>query len=196
MSHFASQSRWSQPHHFHLRENDGKNDGRMGVKRVMIANIFLVLFLAGCATMNKGATNNVSQLQVKVAQLEQKMEQKDQEVADLRYQVDDLSSRLEKENSSQPVEEVSSVSQGAKKISSNSASASKDNAHYVRISASPEEVQQALKNAGYYTGNIDGKIGSSSQRAIMQFQADHSLKSDGIVGRQTWGELKGYLSQQ
>jgi len=55
------------------------------------------------------------------------------------------------------------------------------------------DIQQALKNAGYYQGSLDGKIGSGTQGAIKAFQRDQGLTVDGVVGRQTWGKLKVYL---
>ena len=55
-------------------------------------------------------------------------------------------------------------------------------------------IQQALKNAGYYTGNLDGKIGAATKDAVKAFQRDNGLRSDGVVGRQTWNKLKVYLS--
>ena len=57
-----------------------------------------------------------------------------------------------------------------------------------------KEIQQALKNAGLYEGEIDGKIGPKSKKAIEEFQAKNSLKVDGKVGANTWKRLKEYLS--
>ena len=54
-------------------------------------------------------------------------------------------------------------------------------------------IQKALANAGFYKGNIDGKIGPMSKQSIMDFQKANSLKVDGVVGPQTWGELEKYL---
>jgi len=54
-------------------------------------------------------------------------------------------------------------------------------------------VQSALKNAGYYNGSIDGKIGGKTKAAISEFQKDHDLTSDGIIGKKTWAELKYYI---
>ena len=58
---------------------------------------------------------------------------------------------------------------------------------------SKENTQKALKNAGYYHGAIDGKLGPVSRKAIREFQADHDLKVDGIAGTQTQKALKTYL---
>jgi peptidoglycan hydrolase-like protein with peptidoglycan-binding domain len=48
------------------------------------------------------------------------------------------------------------------------------------------EIQTALKNAGFYAGNIDGKIGPKSKKAIEDFQKANGLKVDGKVGSKTW----------
>ena len=57
-----------------------------------------------------------------------------------------------------------------------------------------EKVQAALKNAGYYTGAVDGKIGSKTREAIKAFQSASGLKADGVVGPGTWEKLKKFLS--
>lgn len=59
---------------------------------------------------------------------------------------------------------------------------------------SATEIQQALKNAGYYKGRIDGDIGPMSEQAIKDFQAANNLKADGVVGTITWSKLKDYLN--
>ncbi len=55
------------------------------------------------------------------------------------------------------------------------------------------DIQNALKNAGYYTGPVDGKIGPGSREAIRNFQRDNGMTADGVCGRQTWNKLKTYL---
>ncbi len=56
------------------------------------------------------------------------------------------------------------------------------------------EIQTALKNAGFYAGNIDGKIGPKSKKAIEDFQSANGLKVDGKVGAKTWEALGRYLN--
>jgi peptidoglycan hydrolase-like protein with peptidoglycan-binding domain len=56
-------------------------------------------------------------------------------------------------------------------------------------------IQKALKNAGFYQGEIDGKIGPRSQEAIKEFQRKNNLVDDGKVGAKTWSLLKVYLEQ-
>ena len=58
-----------------------------------------------------------------------------------------------------------------------------------------QEVQEALKNAGLYTGKIDGVAGSRTKKAIRDFQAQNNLNADGRVGPQTWAKLAPYLHQ-
>lgn len=58
-----------------------------------------------------------------------------------------------------------------------------------------EQIQTALKNAGYYTGSIDGKIGPKSKKAIEAFQNDNGLTVDGKVGRKTWEKLQVHLNK-
>jgi len=56
------------------------------------------------------------------------------------------------------------------------------------------DIQVALKNAGFYTGAIDGKIGPVSKKAIVEFQKSNSLVADGKVGPKTWVILSRYLN--
>lgn len=52
-----------------------------------------------------------------------------------------------------------------------------------------KQVQQKLKNLGYYTGAIDGIIGTKSKTAIKNFQRDYGLVVDGIIGPKTLAAL-------
>lgn len=58
-----------------------------------------------------------------------------------------------------------------------------------------KDIQRALKNANFYAGAIDGKIGPKTQKAIEEFQKAKGLKADGKVGPKTWAELEKYLMQ-
>ncbi len=54
------------------------------------------------------------------------------------------------------------------------------------------DVQQALKNAGFYQGAVDGKMGAITRNAIKEFQRVHGLNDDGVVGKLTWAKLRPY----
>jgi len=56
------------------------------------------------------------------------------------------------------------------------------------------EIQAALKNAGLYTGEIDGKKGPRTKKAIEDFQRNNGLNTDGKVGPKTWTLLSAYLN--
>lgn len=52
-----------------------------------------------------------------------------------------------------------------------------------------KDVQQKLKNWGYYKGAVDGVIGAKTYSAIINFQKKNGLKADGIVGQATYKAL-------
>jgi len=55
------------------------------------------------------------------------------------------------------------------------------------------DIQKALKNAGYYNGPVDGKVGAATRAALKQFQEDQGLSADGVCGRRTWSKLQPFL---
>lgn len=59
---------------------------------------------------------------------------------------------------------------------------------------SASQIQTALKNSGYYTGSIDGKMGPMTKKAIEEFQKANGLEADGKVGPKTWSVLSAYLN--
>jgi hypothetical protein len=61
---------------------------------------------------------------------------------------------------------------------------------------SVQDIQTALKNAGFYNGNVDGKLGPASKKAVAEFQKANNLTADGKVGPKTWAALSKYLTQQ
>ncbi|MGW2209330.1 peptidoglycan-binding domain-containing protein [Streptomyces sp. NPDC001781] len=68
------------------------------------------------------------------------------------------------------------------------------------VSSSGIEAQCLLKKAGFDPGTIDGVFGTKSKAAAREFQAHlndrvgyHVLDVDGIVGSETWPELRYYV---
>ena len=57
-----------------------------------------------------------------------------------------------------------------------------------------KDIQTALKNAGFYKGDVDGQIGSKTKQAIKKFQEANGLNPDGAVGSRTWEKLEKHLS--
>ena len=56
-----------------------------------------------------------------------------------------------------------------------------------------KQIQQALKNAGFYAGKVDGTIGPKTKKAVEAFQSRNGLKADGKVGAKTWKILSAHL---
>ena len=158
------------------------------VYRVLLGIIFLAT-LTGCATT--GAKNQQEQLQTRVTELEKKVEEKDSEIVDLQYQVKDITGKVSTKDSSDnsaaaPSEDSGSSSKGSSKVSMDD---------IIRVDASIKDIQTALKNAGVYTGKVDGKAGAGTKAAIVEFQKQHHLASDGVLGKRTWKALKTYLKE-
>jgi putative peptidoglycan binding protein/transglycosylase-like protein with SLT domain len=53
-----------------------------------------------------------------------------------------------------------------------------------------KELQTDLNRFGFNV-QVDGIFGSETEASVHQFQLDHNLESDGIVGPQTWAALTG-----
>lgn len=52
-----------------------------------------------------------------------------------------------------------------------------------------KSVQEILHQLGYKPGPVDGIFGDKTESAVVKFQEEHSLYSDGIVGPNTWSML-------
>lgn len=137
-------------------------------KKVMLLGVLVVFVfsLSGCATMRKNNNLEVQGLKDKVSTLEAQLREKDDEINSLR---ESAVKSTEMGNAGQVCE--------AKQID-------------------PKQIQTALKNAGYYQGSIDGKLGKKTRRAVREFQKANNLPVDGKVGKKTWAVLGGYLSKK
>ena len=65
--------------------------------------------------------------------------------------------------------------------------------NHIRVPVPARTVQAALKEAGFYNGAIDGKVGKNTIAGITGFQRSQGIKADGIVGRVTWQHLQAYV---
>src|SRR3990167_4607270 len=139
----------------------------------VLAVIVLALFLSGCATTTKKSNNiEIQQLKSRVAGLETDLQAKEQEIMRLE---DELEKAREKR-----------VTYKEEKIGEGKPAESKK--------LSDRQVQTALKNAGFYRGSVDGKIGPTTTEAVKAFQRASGLKADGVVGRKTRASLMKYLT--
>ena len=154
----------------------------------LLSIFILVIAFSGCATTKMKTQNE--ETESRVTELEKNLQAKDAQIVDLQYQVKDLSSKIEtsKPAESEQVSQESSAQAGLVKPLGIS-----DNLQIIRVKASPDKIQRALKSAGVYTGPVDGRIGPGTKAAIIEFQKSHGLKADGVLGRKTWDELKVFL---
>ena len=153
----------------------------MGLK--LTKSLFALIFvfsLAGCAMGRKDAAGDPTQM--RITQLEEQLQQKDEEINDLKDQVENLSDDMKKLDSS-----------SRRSAGSDAFDLSYKKDGILRVDVNPDQVQLALKNAGYYNGPVDGKIGERTKRAVAEFQKAHNLNADGVIGRKTWSMLKTYL---
>ena len=104
-----------------------------------------------------------------VQQLQNRINYLEAELDDKNQEISSLEEKLEKQRDKQPSKEIT-VKQ-----------------------MSIRQIQTALKNAGFYKGSIDGKMGSQTKEAIKTFQKANDLKPDGIVGKRTIEKLSKYL---
>ena len=159
----------------------------------MIPIIFLLALVAsGCSTTRTVQPPTETKLQMRVVQLENKVEEREKDIEDLRSEIDEISRQMETKSAAPNSSRVESIP------GPSTATATQPVTNYlygdiIRVDAHPQDIQTALKNAGYYNGNVDGKLGQNSQKAIRDFQADHNLQADGVIGRKTWAELKNFL---
>ncbi len=141
------------------------------VKKVLLLGLAVVFVfsLSGCATMRKNDALEIQGLRNKVSALEAQLKEKD----------DELNSSKE-----------TSV-KGSEDINANAGKVGE-----AKQQADPKQIQTALKNAGYYQGTVDGKMGKKTRKAVREFQKANNLPVNGKVGKNTWIVLKDYLEKK
>lgn len=152
-------------------------------KRSMALTILAIsfFFLSGCATTNQRSM--IDNLNSRISMLEDTVRRRDSEIAGLHSRADQLSKEIAKKDQA-----IKSLTPAPKPVTT-----TKDSIGVIRVDTTVENVQTALKNAGYYDGNVDGKIGPRTINSIAAFQKDNGLKQDSIIGQKTWDLLKQFL---
>ena len=58
------------------------------------------------------------------------------------------------------------------------------------------EIQQVLKETGFYSAAIDGKMNKEMRKAVSNFQKEKKLKMTGFIDAQTWSALDNYTFEK
>ena len=161
-----------------FKSKEGKIVGEKSLKSLFVLLFFVSL--VGCATTKKDMS--AGEPPTRISQLEEQLQQKDEEINDLK---DELQSAQQEGGKRKDPSSIRRTSDPA------DSSSKKDG--ILRVDAAADQVQLALKNAGYYTGPVDGKLGEKTKKAAAEFQKAHNLNADGVIGKKTWMILKTYL---
>jgi peptidoglycan hydrolase-like protein with peptidoglycan-binding domain len=153
---------------------------RKGASYILLA--VLVMALAGCASSktSENANERIGLLTNEVARLDTELRETRAALQAQQEKNSELKGQASREEKGERTESGPS-GVGLYRTPSGFELASKD-------------IQTALKNAGHYTGEIDGKIGPGTRDAIRAFQEANGMTADGICGKGTWEKLKTYLT--
>lgn len=152
-----------------------------------ISLIVCCFILSGCATTQKTTNPDIQSMQSRIDFLESEINTKDQEIGSMRNQ-------LKRANQNYAANEDYEVSVNRNKSTIRTQTRNNEFKEIIKVDGvTAEKVQTALKNAGFYNGDLDGKIGPKTKEAIKAFQRDNNLSVDGVVGRGTWAKLKNNL---
>ncbi|MDD5427685.1 MAG: peptidoglycan-binding domain-containing protein [Candidatus Omnitrophica bacterium] len=147
----------------------------MALAVVAVAAVFLI---SGCSTVPKKFKEEVSGIKSKVDTLESRMESVESKQSEAERAVS---------QQAQTIEEIKSSKESTVRTNITTRSSGS-----VDGKARIKDIQTCLKNAGFYSGKIDGVKGRNTKKAIKEFQGANGLKVDGIVGPKTWEVLSKY----
>jgi predicted RNase H-like nuclease (RuvC/YqgF family) len=136
-----------------------------------------VIALGGCATGRKKSDLEIQGLRNQVSVLQTQLQSKDEEINALKESLN----KLEEQKAAEEKMEAKGHNKGIVEA---------------KFHPTTRQIQTALKNAGYYSGAIDGKMGKQTREAVKAFQKANNLKVNGKVGKQTWSLLKEYLEKK
>jgi murein L,D-transpeptidase YcbB/YkuD len=153
----------------------------MGRKSLVCLSVAILaaFIISGCGTSQKKVQTEVTGIKTRVETLESRVEGVESKQAEVE--------RLAAEQA-QALEDMKSA--GMSQAKTNISVKPREGARSEKM----KDIQQALKNAGYYNGNVDGVKGKGTKRAIKEFQKANGLRADGVVGRKTWDLLSKHLS--
>lgn len=151
-----------------------------------------LLLLSGCASSSRVNSNEAMNAQMGV--LADEVTRLDMALQETRAQLQQEQARVAELQGRLGVGQSSSVPQA------NNSYAAVSSEPFSGVYRTPSgfeipaaSIQKALKGAGFYQGEVDGKIGPDTREAVRNFQRENGLTPDGIVGKTTWNLLKTHL---
>lgn len=126
--------------------------------------IFLLIFSLASCATPRAKQTQIQELQNRITTLESELSAKDEQMRTLELELEQKETKTRKETK-KPILGITS-----------------------------KRIQIALKNAGFYKGQIDGHMGVQTKKAIKEFQKANGLTPDGMVGKRTWEKLSKYLN--
>ena len=154
------------------------------MKKIALISFAVVVaaMLSGCQTTSN--KQQIDTLSSKVQTLEGTVQDRDRELSQLQGQVDQMGRELADQKKATQVRDQARLALPTE---------NKDRLGIIKVNVPATDIQSALKEAGFYIGAIDGKVGANTISAIAAFQKANNLTSDSIVGQKTWDILKTYL---
>jgi len=139
--------------------------------------VTFVIALGGCATGRKQSDLEIQGFRNQINALQTQLQTKDDEINALKESLNKLE------------EQKAAEEKTMKAVAHKAIPGTKSH-------PTVKQIQTALKNAGYYSGAIDGRRGKQTRDAIKQFQRANNLKANSRVGKQTWNLLREYLEKK
>jgi outer membrane murein-binding lipoprotein Lpp len=163
------------------------------MRLITIGLVFLsVIFLSGCVTTSKYKTD-MDRLQSRIDELQLSIKQQEGDKVALKETQQQLEEALKKQAGVN--ESVRKDLDAAKKKLGSLNKRKSEEKGELKMPVA-KEIQAALKNAGFYAGEIDGVIGPGTKEAVRKFQEANQLTPDGVVGSKTWALLAKYLEEK
>lgn len=147
----------------------------------IIAAIVAVFFISGCETVPKKFREEVSGMKSRLENLESKVEGVEAKQQEVERSAGEQAQALEELRIAKDRESMAKSNVSVKPRDLTTRSRIKD-------------IQRYLKNAGFYTGKINGVKTKRTRKAIREFQKANGLRADGVVGPKTWELLSKYAS--
>ncbi|MCK9594462.1 MAG: peptidoglycan-binding domain-containing protein [Candidatus Omnitrophica bacterium] len=150
-----------------------------------------VVLLSGCA-----GVQDMEATQLRIISLESQFQRQDAEVKSLskRQQSLEIKVQEDQEKTEAALKANQAKLEDAQNKINSQVRKQREEKTVIKV-PNAGHIQTALKNAKFYNGDVDGKIGPRTKDAIREFQRANQLNADGVVGSETWAILGKYLEE-